>query len=87
MDAPGFKYWHGQEMCSQKHHDWLLGSPNNLFNGYPCSLPRIWVLWHKADHLWLSSAEVKTEGIHTSSHIHALMERRGTALLLTNILD
>ena len=61
MDAPGFKFWHGQEMFCPKHHDWLWGSPNILSIAYPGSFPRVWVLGHEADHLWLSSAEVKTQ--------------------------
>jgi hypothetical protein len=87
MDASGFKSWHGQEIFCPKHHDWHWGSPNNFSVGYPVSFPRVWVLRHEADHLLLSSAEVKTEGILTSSCFHVLMESRGTTLLLTNILD
>ena len=87
MVAAGFKFWHGQEMFCPKHHDWLWGSPNNLSIAYPGSFPRVWVLRHEADHLWLSTAEVKTQGIHTFSGIRVFMESRGTTLLLTNILD
>jgi len=74
-------------MFCPKHQDWLWGSPNNLSIGYPGSFPRLWLLGHKADHLRLSIAEVKTEGIHTSSRIHAFVQSRRTTLLLTNILD
>jgi len=62
-------------------------SPNNLSVGYPGYFPRVWVLRHEADHLLLSTAEVNTVGIHTSSHIHVFVESKGTALPLTNILD
>ena len=87
MDVPGFKSWHGQEMFCPKHRDWLWGSPNNISVGYPGSFPRVRGLGHEADHLCLSSAEVETEWIHTSSRIHAFVESSGTTLLLTNILD
>jgi len=86
MDAPGLKFRHRQEMFCLKHHDWLWGSPNNLSIAYPGTFPRVWVLGHEADHLWLSSAEVKTQEIHTSSGIRAFVENRGTTSLLTNIL-